>query len=80
MGIMTYASDTEKKRRLLLNYASPAQSMTLEELCKDKTYAQTCNILRKHALYVEDYESHPENNFLLQDSYSISDLQSSKGI
>ena len=79
IGIMTYASDTEKKRRLLLNYASPAQSMILEELCKDKTYAQTCNMLRKHALYVEDDESNSEENFLLQDSCSISDLQSSKG-
>ena len=51
-GVTTYNDDAELKRRLLLNFSEPesSMSMVMNELCRGKTFTETCFMIRKHSL------------------------------
>ena len=52
LSVTTYNDDAERKRRLLLNFSEPesSMSMVMNELCRGKTFAKTCFMIRKHGL------------------------------
>ena len=52
LGVTTYNDDAERKRRLLLNFSEPESSisMVMNELCRGKTFAEKCFMIRKYGL------------------------------
>ena len=56
LGKLSYANEESKKRKIIQSCApmDSKNAMILKELCANKTYKQTCKMIRVHAIISED--------------------------
>ena len=56
LGELSYADEESKKRKIIQNCVpkDSKDAMILKELCANKTYKQTCKMIRVHAIASED--------------------------
>ena len=88
LGENSYANDATKKRKMIQNCVAKdsKDSMMLRELCKGKSYKETCKMLRTHAIASDNSRSRGANvnlaeyvaqlvNQQMSNSQSSTDLQ-----
>ena len=58
LGEMSYADEESKKRKILQNCVSSdsKDAMILKEICTNKSYKDTCKMIRVHAIAVDERE------------------------
>ena len=67
LGELSYADEESKKRKIIQNCVpkDSKDAVILKELCANKTYKQTCKMIRVHAIASEDRKPRGVHNTLV---------------
>ena len=77
LGELSYANKESKKRKIIQNCESKdsKDAMILKELCTNKTYKQTCKMIRVHAIASKNRKPRVVHNTLV---YQLADIIAQK--